>query len=133
MTMKRLIASAGLLALGASSLHAQYAPGLSTLERTKFWSVSAALRGFYDDNYLTLPGNLGQSSYGIDFSPSASINHSSENTLISGSYVYDLKHYDADGHNDQTHQLNGRFDHAFSERYKLQLDESFVWARNPKF
>ena len=51
--MKKIIASVGLVAAGAASVQAQYAPGLTSQEMTKPWSLSASLRGFYDDNYLT--------------------------------------------------------------------------------
>lgn len=120
------------MALGVSTLHAQYAPGLSSIERAKPWTVSAALRGFYNDNWLTLPNGLARDSFGLDFSPSFSINHSTESTLVSGSYVYDLKHYDDQGHNDQSHQLNLKLDHAFSERYKIALSDSFVVGQEPE-
>jgi hypothetical protein len=44
--MKKFVASVGLVALGAAAAHAQYAPGLSPLETSKAWSLSADLRGF---------------------------------------------------------------------------------------
>jgi hypothetical protein len=131
MITKRLLASVGLLALGATTLQAEYAPGLSAQERTKPWSISASLRGFYDDNYLTLSGPQARESFGLDFSPSFSINHVAENTVAKASYVYDLKHYDDGDSNDQTHQINATLDHAFSERYKMQLGESFVIGQEP--
>jgi hypothetical protein len=62
-------------------LQAAYAPGLTAVERSKPWSVSAALRGFYDDNYATAPsGPLRKGSWGMDFSPSLSLNFPFEQT-----------------------------------------------------
>ena len=52
--MKKFLTSAGFIALGVSGLQAAYAPDLTPMEASKPWSVSAALRGFYDDNYTTL-------------------------------------------------------------------------------
>ena len=74
--MKKFIASAGLVAVGATGLHAAYAPGLSPLETSKPWSISATVRGFYDDNYATAPSSFTgkKDSYGIELSPSAAIN-----------------------------------------------------------
>jgi hypothetical protein len=144
--MKRICVSAGLVALGAVAAHAQYAPGLSYLETSKPWSLSASIRGFYDDNYLTLPKSYAainpstglseylhpRDSYGVELSPAIYYNHSVENTLLSASYVYDLHWYeDRDGTLDQTHMFNAMMDHEFSERYKLILNESFVVSQDP--
>ena len=143
--MKKIITSVGLLAVGAASVQAQYAPGLTSQELAKPWSLSASLRGFYDDNYLTLPstypvynanGTLKGyahplTSYGTEVTPSASMYHSAGDTLVSASYIYDLKYYGNGSHTDQSHQLNGRFEHAFSEKYKMALSDSFVVAQEP--
>ncbi len=131
--MKKFLYSVGVVALGATSLSAQQAPGLSKLERSKPWSVSASLRGFYDDNYATLPDPIAQDSFGFELSPSASLNLALDQTYIGISYLYSLRYVidrrpDRDEH---MHQLNAKLDHAFSERYKLELSESFVMAQEP--
>ena len=51
--MKRIVASIGLVAVGASGIQAALLPAL-TKESGKPWSVSATLRGFYDDNFNTV-------------------------------------------------------------------------------
>src|ERR1700689_3826381 len=101
--MKKIIASIGLVALGAVNSQAQYAPGLTPQEAAKPWALSASLRGFYDDNYLTLPKTIlnpgfgepgapnagheftqgARSSWGVEVSPSASFNHTAEQTFVS--------------------------------------------------
>jgi hypothetical protein len=133
--MNKFVASVGLVAIGAATAHAQYAPGLTPLEMSKAWSLSADLRGFYDDNYLTLPKSLRQSTWGTEISPSVAVNHSVQDTLFSASYVYDLRWYathPAPGTStDQSHQFNARLEHEFSERYKIALNESFVIAQEP--
>ena len=72
--MKRIVASVGLVAVGASGLQADLLPGLTT-ESGKPWTASATLRGFYDDNFNTLPNNapprwLHRGSSGFEVSPS---------------------------------------------------------------
>lgn len=131
--MKKFLSSVGMVALGATSLHAQYAPGLSTIERSKPWSISASLRGFYDDNYTTSPNTVARDSFGFEVSPSASLNLALEQTFIGASYVYSMRFYEdrRDNHADHMHQFNAKLDHAFSERYKLELNESFVIAQEP--
>jgi hypothetical protein len=140
--MKRSCVLAGWLALGASIAQAQYAPGLSSQETSKDWSLAGTVRGFYDDNYLTLPKTIpgpngtfiqgARDSFGIEVSPSVSYHHSDSDTMLSAIYVYDLQWYQDHGAPlDQTHQFNARMDHEFSERYKLSLNESFVVSQDP--
>ena len=71
--MNKITATVGLVALGAASIQAQnLAPGAGTQEATKPWSISASLRGFYDDNYTTSPSQDERDSVGFEVSPSAS-------------------------------------------------------------
>src|SRR4029078_3486603 len=101
--MKKLITSAGLVVLGAASLNAQQlyapAPGLTTTQLTKPWTVSAAVRGFYDDNYSLTPSAglidpatgakiKPQSSFGWEVTPSVGLNWAMEQTYIGLSYAY---------------------------------------------
>jgi hypothetical protein len=143
--MKKIFASVGMVAIGASALQAQYAPGLNAIETSKPWSVSGSLRGFYDDNYLTLPGHFAvpvtpsnpsgqgekRSSFGVEISPSVAFNHSTEDTLLSASYLYDFRYYFDHSAQDSSHQLNLKMDHQFSERYKVSAMDSFVIASEP--
>lgn len=138
--MKKFIASAGLLTVGAVGLNAAYAPGLSPMETSKPWSVSAALRGFYDDNYNAAPSHPSnpaiaekKSSAGFEVSPSIRFNFPMEQTYLGASYLYSLKYYDARPGNkvDHLHDLELKADHRFSERYKLNFDDSFVYSVEP--
>ncbi len=142
--MKKILASVGMIAVGAASVQAQggYAPGLTSQEMQKPWSVSASLRGFYDDNYLTLPSSYPTpggaqayghplSSYGTDISPSAAVHHSTDDTMESASYIYDLKYFGDHSYTEQSHQVNGRFEHQFSENYRMSVSDSFVVAQEP--
>jgi hypothetical protein len=131
--MKKMITSASLVALGAAGVHAAYAPELSPQQTTKPWSVSASLRGFYDDNYNTAPRGLRRDSFGIEVSPSAALNLQLEQTFIGLSYVYGMRWYEDRSRNsaDHTHQANAKVSHAFTDRYRLDLGNSFVYAQEP--
>ncbi len=142
--MNKVIATVGLAALSAASVQAQYAPSLTPVETSKPWSISATLRGFYDDNYLTLPKNYTAtipggatvsvhplSSWGVEVIPSASIYHSVEDTILSASYIYDLRWNAEHSVSDMTHIFNGKMEHEFNERYKLSVSDSFVVAQEP--
>jgi len=144
--MKKLITSAGLVVLGAASLNAQQlyapAPGLTTTQLAKPWSVSAAIRGFYDDNYALTPsaGTIingvrvrPQESWGYEVTPGASLNWAMEQTYIGLGYLYSLKYYEdrPERKYDQSHQANAKLSHAFTDRLKIDLADSFVKTKEP--
>jgi hypothetical protein len=139
--MKKLITSAGLFVLGAGSLQAQTvytpAPGLTQAELAKPWSVSASVRGFYDDNYTTSPRNIRRDSFGFELSPSAAINWTLPQTYLGLSYVYGYRWFedrqDLPGRDyDQSHQANAKLSHAFTERFRVDLANSFAIAQEPE-
>jgi hypothetical protein len=137
--MNKITATVGLVALGAASIQAQNtAPAAGSQEATKPWSISATLRGFYDDNYATAPKQLERDSFGFEVSPSASLNLIRDQTALGLSYVYSGRWYEdredlEDGEAwDHSHQLNGKLSHAFSPRFKVDLTDSFVIAQEPE-
>src|SRR3954462_8412770 len=104
--MKNVMASAGLLALGAVSVESAHAQFLAGAEKP--WSVAGTLRGFYDDNYTTSPdGPNRRESFGFEFRPSASLNLANEQTSVTLSYVYSLRYFDDRPSNktDQSHDF----------------------------
>jgi hypothetical protein len=129
--MNKLIAAAGIATiglLGAPQSHAQ----------TKFWSVSATLRGFYDDNYATIPSTpapgapKARDSFGIEVSPTIALNFNDNDVTLYGlSYTYNGKYYeDRDSHQmDHSHQVSAFLDHNFSPRYRVKFTDSFVVAQ----
>src|SRR6186997_848932 len=132
--MKKVIASAGLIALSATGLKAQYAPGLSRMESSKPWSISASLRAFYDDNYFAQPKDFADESFGFEVRPRIAFNLPREQTFIGGAYTYSMKYYEArnDDHLDHTHEADLKIDHKFSERFKMSLNDNFVYAQEPE-
>jgi hypothetical protein len=140
--MKKIVASVGLVAVGASGLQAAVLPAL-TEESGKPWNVSATLRGFYDDNINTFPDNqqlpagYERDSFGFEFSPGLEINLPMEQTTINFGYVYSLKYYDnkpinSTGHVDNTQDIHAGLNHNFSERYSLRVRDSFVIGQEPE-
>ena len=132
--MKNIITTASIAALGVVSLQAAYSPGLSPQERAKPWSVSASLRGFYDDNYATRPDPIKKNSFGIDVSPKFGLNFPMEQSLLQFDYTYDMRWYENRAHYkessaDHSHQINAKFGHEFTEGYRMDLSESFVVAQ----
>jgi len=132
-----MITTAGLAALGAASV----APSMAqdAMVNQKPWSVGASLRGFYDDNYLTLPKVLrdrpgfDDGTFGFDVSPSVAVNLKHDQTTFGLSYLYTFRYY-ADRErprDDQSHQVNLKLSHAFNERFTLDVKDSFVIAQEP--
>lgn len=132
--MNKFVASAGILAVSAAALQAQPEAGLSRIERSKPWSISASLRGFYDDNYTTSPNAIAPNSFGVEVTPSVSLNLPLEQTFIGVSYIYSMRYYENRSRNsaDHSHQFNAKLGHAFTERYRIDLNESFVVAQEPQ-
>lgn len=132
--MKKIIASAGLAAVGAAGLHAQNYGDLTPDQASKRWSVSAAVRGFYDDNYTTRPsGSQKRDSFGFEISPSASINMPMETSYFGLSYLYSALYFEDrdDDKWDQTHDVRLTFDHRFTERYRFNFRDQFVYSQEP--
>lgn len=141
--MKRIVASVSLVAVGATGLQAALLPALTT-ESGKPWTTSATLRGFYDDNFNTLPNDAAvpagttRTSFGFELSPSIEFNFPMEQTTLSFGYVYSLKYYEnkpygSSGHDDNTHDFHAALTHAFSERYSVSVRDSFVIGQEPDF
>src|SRR5204863_6321229 len=92
-TMKKIVASVGLVALGTSGLQADPIAGTS-IDTAKNWSVSATLRGFYDDNINTVHDNE-TSAFGFEVNPALRyMLRWQEQSFISASYQYAFKYYD---------------------------------------
>ncbi len=138
--MKKIVASVGLVAVGASGLQAALLPAL-TEDSGKPWSLSATLRGFYDDNINCLPDNANiahRSTTGFELSPSLQFSFPMDQTTLDFGYVYSYKYYtyqpvDNTDHYDQTHDFHVDLTHAFSERYQISVKESFVIGQEPDF
>jgi hypothetical protein len=136
--MNKITATVGLVALGAASIQAQnLSPAAGSQEATKPWSISATLRGFYDDNYSTSPSQDERDSFGFEISPSASLNLIRDQTALGLNYVYSARWFeDRDSLDedawDHAHQINGKLSHAFTPRFKLDVSDSFVIAQEPE-
>src|SRR5262245_29284403 len=103
--MKKIVASVGLLALGASSLQA-YDWSDFVAESTKPWTVGLTLRGFYDDNINDWPDNqplpykngvsgsrYKKESWGFEVNPSILFDWKMEQTSLSLGFNYSMKWY----------------------------------------
>jgi len=130
--MNKLISAAGMLSLGAASLVVQTS-AVASEGGTKPWSISAGLRGFYDDNIYTAPKASVRKieSFGFEISPSVEYVASFEQTTISAGYGYTGRYFEKDSHWDQSHRFTGDLKHNFSPRLTLEVGERFMVAQEP--
>src|SRR5208283_2293086 len=135
--MKKLFVSVGLIAAGTASLQAAYAPDWSSTSAS-MWSVSGTLRGFYDDNYDTVPnGSSKVGSFGLEVTPQVSLNVPLQQTELGVRFIYGLYYYqkrEDRGENpiDQTDQFDLWVDHAFTERWQVRVQDSFAVGQEPE-
>jgi hypothetical protein len=134
--MKKFFVSVGLIAAGTVSLQAAYAPDWNS-KSASMWSVSGTLRGFYDDNYGTVPSGSKKGSFGFEVSPQVAFNVPLKQTELGMRYIYGLYYYQERenlGQNpiDQSHQFDLWVDHAFSARWQAKVQDSFVMGQEPE-
>ncbi len=134
--MKKFIKAAGLMAAGAAI---STAAALAAESGSRIYTLSAGLRGFYDDNIFTGnnsdPANPREAdSVGFEFTPGVRFTVPLDNTTISAGYTYGYRYYeDRPGRSyDQFHLADVALNHAFSERYKVSLFDSFAIAQEPE-
>jgi len=139
--MKKLVASVGLVALGVSGVQTLSAQSLASPDPAKPWSLSATLRGFYDDNFNTIPDGVdlhgySKDTFGYEISPSAKLHLDLERTTIGLGYTYSYKYFEEASYYDaskdsQSHEVTAALEHAFSQRVRLSVRDGFVVGQEP--
>lgn len=134
--MRKIATSVGLLAMGASVLHAAESSTLNQLQKNKPWSIQATLNGFYDDNVNTAPDAWAVESAGFDVTPSIKFGLPGEQTSFNVGYDFTARFYDKSipgraGHHSYTHVFDLNFAHTFSPRADISLSDSFVIGQEP--
>lgn len=132
--MNKFFVSVGLAAAGTASVQIPSAHG-QDLQDQRLWSVSASLRGFYDDNYDTLTTKKG--SLGFEVSPTLNFSIPMQQTEFGMRYTYALYYYEdrqSAGVNpiDQSHQVDLWLDHAFTERWHAKLQDTLAIGQEPE-
>ncbi len=123
--------------MGVSGAFAAYTPGLSSMDTSKPWSVAASLRGFYDDNYYLADKGDERDSFGFNITPSLRYNLAKDQTYFGARFIYSAAWYEdrTEGDNDpwdQSYQFDVMLNHAFNERFSLDVRDSFVISQQPE-
>lgn len=111
---------------------------------SKFYNLSAGLRGFYDDNIFTGNNKIDLDgdgkvdrrkfdSFGFEVTPGVRFNVPLEQTTLIAGYTYGLRYFaDRPGRAyDQFHLADVQVNHRFNERYKVTLADRFADAQEP--
>lgn len=134
--MKTFAASVGLVALSTSILSAVDTTVLNSRQTSKPWSVSASLRGFYDDNINSAPKGTEQESTGFEINPTINYGIVGEQTSVNFGYALSAKWYDNPYSSwtdpwQLTHTMEAALSHTFSPRVNVSLQDSFVIGQEP--
>ena len=119
---------------------------MSAPPAAKWWSVSATVRGFYDDNPTTQPnGFIKIATWGYELSPGVGVNVGNQQTTFTAAYTFDYMYYEkplttfngfggfsqGTTKSDQTHTFVAALDHTFSPRYNIHASDTFVVGQQP--
>jgi len=133
--MKKLLKSASLITAGAAITTVAFAAEGGS----KVYTLTAGLRGFYDDNIFTRnkatsPVGGVEDAFGFEITPGIRFNIPLEQTTISLGYTYGLRYFqDRPGKDfDQFHLADLNINHRFSERYQVNIFDSFSAAQEPE-
>jgi len=134
--MNKVIASTGLLILGASTGLQAQTSGQSYNDSADFkpWSIGAVVRGFYDDNSLNTSSNEIE-SFGIEAGPSlaydATFNQGTTSLVANYDYRYRWFENSARSEDDQYHILGIAADHKFSDTLSASISDTLVITDEP--
>lgn len=130
--MKRYFTSASMVSVGILGL-------CSVGAQDKPWNLTGTVRGFYDDNYATLPttpvpgGAAKDDSFGVEVNPALTWNTGSGPTTVALTYDYRLRFFEGRPNNQTDNQHVGRVrvKNQFADRYTLSVDNRFAHAQEP--
>lgn len=127
--MNRIVASAGLFAMGVVA--AQAGSAAATGPTDKPWSISSSLRGFYDDNYA-LSHDDEENSFGFEANPKIGVHLNGEQTSFGAQFSYTTRYYENRSDSvDHTYQFSTWLKHAFTERYSVDVRDDLVVSQEP--
>ncbi len=128
--MKNILTSAGMAAAAVVGFQTTCAAQTITVDDSKWWQVSAALRGFYDDNYVTAPHDLEEKSYGVEVRPGVVVGHQGEQHLIRLEAIYSARWFEDRPRDEVDHTVIADLagEYRLNENHVLRLNENFTYT-----
>lgn len=128
--MKNILTSAGMAAAAVVGFQTTCAGQTVTVDESKWWTVSAALRGFYDDNYTTAPKGAERDSIGIEIRPGVDVGHQGEQHIVKLSLLYSGRWFEdrSDDHWDHTFIADLAGEYQLTPNHVLRLNDTFSYT-----
>jgi hypothetical protein len=129
--MKNTLMTAGMAAVAVVGFQRTCAAQAIAVDDTKWWQVSASLRGFYDDNYAAQPSSTEQDSWGFEIRPGVDLTHQGEQHLVKLSLLYAARWFEDRARNEWDHTFLGdlSLEHRITENHVVRLNDTFVYSR----
>jgi len=131
--MKNILTTAGVAAMAVAGIQTQCAAQAIAVDDTKWWQVSASLRGFYDDNYTIAPDNFARESFGFEVRPGVTVGHEGEQYIAKFSAIYSGRWFEDrdDEPWDHTVMLDGNMEYRLTENHVIRLSDNFTYSQEP--
>lgn len=128
--MKNILSTAGMAAAAVVGYQTTCAAQTVTVDDSKWWQVSAALRGFYDDNYLTAPSGSERESFGFEIRPGIDVGHQGEQYLVKLSTIYSGRFYEDREDDEWDHSFLADLagEYRLTENHVVRLNDSFAYT-----
>ncbi|MGE4179610.1 MAG: outer membrane beta-barrel protein [Limisphaerales bacterium] len=131
--MKNILTTAGIAAVAVAGFQTQCAAQAVSVDDSKWWHVSAALRGFYDDNYTIAPKNLARESFGFEIRPGFDVGHQGEQYIVKLSGYYSGRWFEDrdDEQWDHGFMADANGEYRFTENHILRFSDNFSYSSEP--
>lgn len=131
--MKNILTTAGLAAVAVAGFQTKCAAQAVTVDDSKWWQVSASLRGFYDDNHTIAPERFARESFGFEVRPGITVGHQGEQHLLKLTTIYSGRWFED--------RDDDAWDHGFiadvageyrlTENHIIRFNDNFGWTSEP--
>ncbi len=131
--MKNILTTAGMAAVAVAGFQTQCAAQAVSVDDSKWWHVSAALRGFYDDNHTIAPKNLARESFGFEVRPGFDVGHQGEQYIVKLSGYYSGRWFEDrdDDPWDHGFMADANGEYQLSENHVLRFSDNFSYTSEP--
>ncbi len=129
--MKNILTTAGMAAAAVVGFQTTCAGQAVTVDESKWWQVSASLRGFYDDNYTAAPSGAEQDSFGFEVRPGLTLNHKGEQDIIKLQVLYSARWFEDRSRNEWDHSVIADLvgEYRLTENHVARLNDTFSYTR----
>jgi hypothetical protein len=131
--MKNILTTAGMAAVAVAGFQTQCAAQAVSVDDSKWWHVSAALRGFYDDNHTIAPKNLARESFGFEVRPGFDVGHQGEQYIVKLSGYYSGRWFEDrdDDPWDHGFMADANGEYQLTENHVLRFSNNFSYTSEP--